>query len=779
MRTLNEWNFGVIPHKKIFSNFKFGGCFTKAGDDAVKIDIDEVFDQILMLEINSTKVSMLKDIKLNLEKDCEYELSRNYTEAYFYLCDCILMDGDESHCQCLLELFLIHQYLDFCYLSENTIENLHYSQDTFESVVKIIRENFFVYRVIGAFRECVEQYEILVKSSLWKKLYDGVKMQIMKDTAKSYRNIGDFYRALKLYYDCLTLNSEQNWLQRAELLLKIGKVYRNYLMQTELARFYVEEAYAILAKNSTNASDEVRRYVVICLDSLGQIYRDMEDYEKAQKYFTMSKNCYGGEVGRAHVHEMLLKYQDYFVSDDSGLQKDIEFLNEVIFQLENNPIDEVGSGIRSLQLGRLKYIYYLKNGDETFRNEAYRDVYRGREIAYRYNDMKKVIRSYMTEAEFLKQEKRFKEYFGISKTAISIASDSNQLVLENAIIKDVIDVSDFAPDISESTTKIELIKRRKNIYKKLIEFSRFSIDIVQNDSMISFSKDKLIVMYGIVLNDYDKILDELSIIIEILNKEIDKINQKYIAYLNTEARGFTYKSILHKFKNDLPDMATLDRLNILCHNILADQPEAEEIVKQLETFSNIITHIKESAREKLLESGYEKKWCSLDALMQTGIQNFIYYKPGYKRTIHYKNYEQDIVILTQSTLFESNISEILNNAFSYVEMVADETEIDKKFRFVIDVSVVQKRAVILKCYSVYWDNEISSKAGASIKRGLGGGQSTKKEGSQYGFYSLKLLFEDFMGGRVEILQEDKNIGINIYLPINEVTLKLQEDKNYV
>ena len=60
-------------------------------------------------------------------------------------------------------------------------------------------------------------------------------------------------------------------------------------MQTELARFYVEEAYAVLEKNNSSFSNEERRYAVICFDSLGQIYRDMGDYETAQKYFTMSK----------------------------------------------------------------------------------------------------------------------------------------------------------------------------------------------------------------------------------------------------------------------------------------------------------------------------------------------------------------------------------------------------------------------------------------------------------------------------------------------------------
>ena len=166
-------------------------------------------------------------------------------------------------------------------------------------------------------------------------------------------------------------------------------------------------------------------------------------------------------------------------------------------------------------------------------------------------------------------------------------------------------------------------------------------------------------------------------------------------------------------------------------------------------------------------------------LINTGIENFIYYKPGYKKNIHFEIIQQNILLLTQSTLFETNISEILNNAFSYVETVAKEIEIEKKFNFMIDVVILEKRAIVLKCYSVYWDNEISVKARESIKMGLEGRRSTKKDGSQYGFYSMKLLFEDFMGGRIEIMQEDKCSGINVYLPINEVTLKIHEDKNYV
>lgn len=741
----------------------------------MRIDIDDVFDQIINIQVNDTAECKLKDIKLDLKDEYEYEIAINYTDAYAYLCDCLMLDQENNNSQKLLDLFLVHQYLCFCYLSEDKIDHLLEEVGDQETAIDIVKECFFCYRVAGAFQACIAQYEILKQSSLWDKLDCLDQMEIMKDSAKSYRNTGDFIHALKLYYDCLTLNPRQDWLQKVELLLKIGKVYRNYLMQIELARFYVEEAYTLLTENQTQSLDKERewRYAVICFDTLGQIYRDEQNFEKAREFFDKSKKLYGEKGGRARIHEILMKYQSSEEYTEPDLAKDIEFLVQVISGLEQKPFEEIGVGVRSVQLGRLKF----KNTEKE-RREAYEAVKRGRQVAYKYNDMKTVIRSYMEEANFFKQEKRYADYIRVSTIAIKLAADSNQLVLENKIIKEIIEFSNDEPDIIDSSTKIELIKHRKAIYKKLVAFSRYSIDFVRTSTIVLFSKDKLIDMYGIVLDDFEQILGELSSIIEILNIEIEKINQKYIAYLNTEIKGSTYKSILHKFKNDLPDEATINRLRLLCGDRQFDQREGREILpevnKQLETFANIITHIKHSANEALKESELEKRWCSLDKLIRTGIQNFVYCKPQYENIIQYSQAEQGIEIMTQSTLFETTISEILNNAFAYMESVIDEKEIGEKFRFEIDLKIIGKRAVVLECCSRYEDSEIAEKAERSIKNGLERRQSTKKEGSRYGFHSMKFLFEDLMGGKIQVLKGKNKAGISIHLPINLVTLRMEE-----
>lgn len=204
---------------------------------------------------------------------------------------------------------MVHQYLCRCYLSGDTIDCFTKDGGQLKDIIKIVRECFFSYRIVGAFQDCIDQYEILRRSKLWEK-FDPIKqMSIRKEAAKSYRNTGDFGNALNIYYECLEINADTDWLQRVELLLKIGKVYRNYLKQTELAKFYVEEAYKILHENSPYELKKEKKYAFICCDTLGQIYRDGQDYKNAESFFAESEEIFGERGGRAYIHEMLMKYQ--------------------------------------------------------------------------------------------------------------------------------------------------------------------------------------------------------------------------------------------------------------------------------------------------------------------------------------------------------------------------------------------------------------------------------------------------------------------------------------
>lgn len=744
----------------------------------MKIDIDSICNQIINIPVDDSKLYMLKDIKLDLDK-YEYDISMNYQDAYYYLRECLLMDDSHN----LLDLYLVHQYLCHCYLSKDVINNLYSASDNWKATRRIVKECFSSYRKIGAFQACIDQYEVLRKSNVWDYFEHTEKVYIMKEAAKSYRNIGKFSNALELYYICLLMNSEseQAWLGRVELLLKIGKVYRNYLMQIELAKFFVEEAHYILEEHRTSDTENinVQRYTVICLDTLGQIYRDEGKYDKAEKFFKESEKLFGEKGGRAYFHDILMKYQRKEKYSDVELTSGIEELSEAIRNLETDPMEEVGVGIRSVQLGRLKF---MKQSID--RNEAYAEIQKGRKIALKYNDMKTVIRSYKEEASFCRQEGNYKDYVKISTQAVKLASDNNQLMLENAIIKDIISFSDTVPDFIDSSTKIELIKRRKDIYKQLVGFSKYSIGIVRNSGCLSFSDDKLIGIYKIVFEDFEQILGEMGSIVEIMYNEIDIINRNSLPFMDMQVQANTYKNILHKFKNDLPNESIIIQLKDLCDNIHTNNRlEYGSILieanHQLEMFAQIIKHIKQSADKALRESEYEKEWCSLDTLIRSGIQNYFYSKPQYIPKISYEPIDDEIKILVRKTLFETTISEILNNAFNYMETLQNNKEIQETFRFFIQMKLVEKKTVVLKCYSQYSDNETAESAIESIKKGMNPRKNTAKEGSRYGFYSIKFLFEEVMGGKVCVMHEERRAGLSVQLPIDLVTVKIvKKDQKY-
>ena len=559
-------------------------------------------------------------------------------------------------------------------------------------------------------------------------------------------------------------------IHRVELLLKIGKVYRNYLMQTGLAKFYCEEAMELLETNGTKPYEgNERRYAIIGFDTLGQIYRDEKDYEKAEIFFRKSEGLSPESRTRARIHTILMRYSEH--TEEANIKKDILELAETIGRLKENPLNQVGAGIRSIQLGQLMYRDKTCN-----KKEAHDRVKDGLIIANRYNDVKSIIKACMVLAEFALEENDNESYISMNQKAIQIASENRQMVLENEIIKGLLESSAYI----DSSMRLKLIKRRKEIYVKLVEYSKLSIDIAQRDFSVSFSPTKLIKLYKIVLADFEQIFQELNKVIEILNIEFENINKKYIEYLNTEIEGNTYKNILHKFKNNLPDRIVIDQLKNLCDNVQLSHPEEKEtlmkVSRQLDSFADVVEYIRESSIKVLSVTRYEKNWCLLDELIREGIDDFNYSKQEYKEKIQYEYTGPEVVSYVQRNFFETTFMEILNNAFFYAKRTAETEKAIEHFSFIIRVNIENERTVYLECFSKYDSRWIAENAATSIRSGLEHKISSKGRDGGYGFYSIRLLFEDFLNGRVHVLQRTLETGLAIHWPIDGVVSKINEKR---
>lgn len=734
--------------------------------------IDDVFDQILNSHINYQEDVKLKDVRLKLAENDIADEGMGYIGSYQYLCKYLEIDSIEDRSM-LLYLFLVHQYLCHAYLSEKNVDTWTYDAAEKDEIVRMVKECFSIYRVAGAYEDCIRQYEILSKSHMWQIFNREDRMQLMKDSAKSYRNTGDFGQALQIYYKCLEQNPKENWIHRVELLLKIGKVYRNYLMQTGLAKFYCEEAMEILEANGTRPYEgNEKRYAMIGFDTLGQIYRDEKDYKKAELFFQKSEGLSPGIITRARIHRILMKYCEN--TGDANIKEDIGELSEAIAHLKENPLNQVGAGIRSIQLGQLMHL------DKAWdKNEARDKVKEGWEIANRYNDVKSIIKACMTLAEFAVAENDYESYILLNKKAIQIASENRQMVLENEIIKGILESSAYI----DGSLRFKLIKRRKEIYVKLVEYSKLSIDIAQRDLSVSFPPDKLIELYKIVLADFEQIFQELNKVIEILNMEFENINKKYIEYLNTEIEGNTYKNILHKFKNNLPDRLVIDQLKELCGKIRLNHPEEQEtltkVSRQLDSFADVVEYIRDSSIEVLSVTRYEKDWCLLDELIREGINDFNYSRQEYKEKIDYKYNGPEVLSYVQRKFFETTFMEILNNAFVYAKRTAGTTDSIENFSFIVRINIEKERTVYLECYSRYGNHGMAEKAAESIRSGLERKISSKGKDGGYGFYSIRLLFEDFLNGSVRVLHRELDTGLSIHWPVDGVVSKITEKRGWI
>ncbi|MDF2953045.1 MAG: hypothetical protein OD816_000290 [Thermodesulfobacterium sp.] len=105
------------------------------------------------------------------------------------------------------------------------------------------------------------------------------KITFLKDMAKSFREKGEFDKALLFYKRLLELQTDE--IDRAITYTDIALTYSDQGNYPEAVKYY-KKAMNILKKHE-NDSFSIFLYTFIELD-LGDIYRKMKDFENAEYY---------------------------------------------------------------------------------------------------------------------------------------------------------------------------------------------------------------------------------------------------------------------------------------------------------------------------------------------------------------------------------------------------------------------------------------------------------------------------------------------------------------
>ena len=251
----------------------------------------------------------------------------------------------------------------------------------------------------------------LVETSavLKEKMKQADYFSVLLYRAKSFRNLGEFSQAQEAYRRMINAAEERGSPTDVHLgMLLIGKLYGNYLGQRSLFSSFVEESLAGFEEEEGGekwrhySPEEQRRIVrckAICLDALGQAYRDSafseSDRLKVESNFLKALNI-NIEIGRASGISRVTCHLNHFMFKHAASPQDkntyMERFKDGMMFLMRHPCDERGMGIRFVQFASML-------NEVGQREKALDFLTTGKALAWRYSEFKTFMQATVVESE--------------------------------------------------------------------------------------------------------------------------------------------------------------------------------------------------------------------------------------------------------------------------------------------------------------------------------------------------------------------------------------------
>ncbi|MFS4466421.1 tetratricopeptide repeat protein [Maribacter sp. 2210JD10-5] len=144
----------------------------------------------------------------------------------------------------------------------------------------------------------------------------------LSELGRDYRNLSNYSKAIKLHEEALDIAKKINNLEfKVSSLNYLGVVYR----RTSSFRFamdYIQQALE-LAESVPNPSEGLKRSINVSLNSIGNLYKILKQYDLAISYFERSMKLeaeLGNELGLAINHQNIGKCQEELDQLDKALQ---------------------------------------------------------------------------------------------------------------------------------------------------------------------------------------------------------------------------------------------------------------------------------------------------------------------------------------------------------------------------------------------------------------------------------------------------------------------------
>lgn len=475
---------------------------------------------------------------------------------------------------------------------------------------------------------------------------------------------------------------------------------------------------------------------------IGQQYALIDDFDKAEEYYTRAVNVGKDEPEKNVIAQILLrKSENYFnlnskdlrfykksyeaatqSIDITRLESEARRILKILIGLEFKPIDEELKNDISNKIAELKYEYSVTDQEiANLRNEFQESIDSSPE-----NQIKKAIESISKYQRELKENKAIRDSLLFD---LNISVERNEIAdsIENSNIQLSEKIDDLVLIQEQSNENSKLLTREKNLLTREKNLLTKQKNLYRAIAILGIILSALLIAGLFYFRKLNKKLYEQKGIIEIEKKKSEDALRREAESLReiNERETLFYSNITHEIRTPLTV------INGMATQIL-QQPDKwlERGIKLIKNNTNEVMQLVNSLLEvSKVDSGYVKV-----SNIQSDIVEYInYIVMSYSSYAESKNINLEANFITGLCIMDFDVDKIktilvnlLSNAIKYsekngqvtVRMEAIKSEINPKFRMdVIDDGVGISKDDQTKLFDRYYqviNDETRYKTGSGI-----------------------------------------------------------------
>ena len=634
-----------------------------------------------------------------------------------------------------------------------------------------------IFLQVGDCDRCLACCDVCLQENNCGLLPPEIWIKIFFSASKASRDQGEYPAALEKLRQALEYidgHPEIAYMTGAGLL-RIGKVYSDYLMMIGVSICFLQEAEVQLQMWLDNEDEEIRRYIrgeyAICLDSMGQYWREKNELDKALRYFEDAQRS-NEELGRqsgvfrnwAHRIAVLFKKEGTEGTSPEEQRERVRILEGIIRLLGNDPDNQRGVGVRRLQLARMKAVL----GDAGGAEFSLRD---SREVSRLYRDDKTLIKAKIAELQY---------HIYSGETDVHALLEVQDLARERRYYESEITLNDMVidPDGRYGIHGVDVLSRLQRNRTLFLELSGIAQDTIRRikdhrtHSEFSYLSERSgRDLLENVVGDYEWFIRKLDEIISQLLKITKERTDDLLSETISAAEASLASGVVHDLKHILTtgvetssetcpetllDMV-INALNQWEHSI--PREEWEQLIHRLRTVNG---SIKENIYPRMIKAN-RAPFRSLEEIHVRGVLLDL----SRQKTEEYQEIQETVEVECEDTvtleynfnLFSTLMKELLRNAIDYQRKNHLEVR-----RYILTAREKYKQ-VSFSVMTEFLDEGEARRAGDSIRRQL---RPAEGSATQDG-YGIKMLrsFMRFKTGGAAMAQElldGKKAGISFVVP---------------